>query len=67
MWGLRGIVLMVLLGVSFGAGCAGNGGLSMVRASPCPGGQWVSARRGPTGAWQPGHWRCPQPVAQQEQ
>lgn len=50
----------VLVGVSLVGGCGTGGGLSVARAAPCPGGKWMTARRGPTGTWTPGHWRCPQ-------
>jgi hypothetical protein len=59
---LAGLILTVtvLIGLPFAAGCASqNRGMALSRAAPCPGGSWVSARRGPTGRWQPGHWLCP--------
>jgi hypothetical protein len=56
---VAGLVLALLLAVPF-TGCASQNGLALSRAAPCPGGAWVTARRGPTGRWQPGHWQCPQ-------
>jgi hypothetical protein len=57
---LAGLFLALLIGLPFVAGCATHDGMSLSRATPCPGGIWMTARRGPTGRWQPGHWRCPQ-------
>jgi hypothetical protein len=57
---VAGLVLALLLTLPFAAGCASQNGLALSRAAPCPGGAWVTARRGPTGRWQPGHWLCPQ-------
>jgi hypothetical protein len=53
--------LAVMAGLSVAAGCAAGGPLALNRAAPCPGGVWVSAHRGPTGAWNRGQWRCPDP------
>jgi hypothetical protein len=54
------LLMGVLVGVSLaGAGCATQDGLAVARAAPCPGGKWVTARRGTSGGWTPGHWRCP--------
>jgi hypothetical protein len=62
MKSLTGLILTlaVLIGVPLFSGCATHDGLALSRASPCPGGVWSTARRGPTGRWEPGHWRCPQ-------
>ena len=54
------LTLAVLVGLPLFAGCASSDSLALSRAAPCPGGVWASARRGPTGRWQPGHWNCPQ-------
>jgi hypothetical protein len=57
---VAGLFLAMLLALPLSAGCATQDGMALSRAAPCPGGVWVTARRGPTGRWQPGHWRCPQ-------
>jgi hypothetical protein len=55
------VTLALLIGASsMLGGCATQDGLALNRAAPCSGGVWISARRGPTGRWQPGHWYCPQ-------
>jgi hypothetical protein len=54
-----GLFFALIIGLSFTTGCATNDTLAISRAAPCPGGAWVTARRGPTGRWQPGHWNCP--------
>jgi hypothetical protein len=61
MKSLTGLILSVavLIGLAAFSGCATHDGMALSRASPCPGGIWASARRGPTGRWEPGHWRCP--------
>jgi hypothetical protein len=54
-----GWLLVLAMGLSFAGGCATSHGLAFQRAAPCPGGVWMTARRGPTGVWSPGHWKCP--------
>jgi hypothetical protein len=56
---LAGLFLALFVGLPFVSGCATSDRLALSRAAPCPGGVWVTARRGPTGRWQPGHWQCP--------
>ena len=53
------VLLGTLVGLSLVGGCATQNGLALSKAAPCDGGKWMSARRGPTGAWMPGHWSCP--------
>jgi hypothetical protein len=57
---VAGLFVALVLALSFTSGCASHNGLALSRAAPCPGGVWATAKRGPTGRWQPGHWQCPQ-------
>lgn len=55
-----GWFFLLTVGLSVVEGCATANRLALRRAPPCQGGVWMTARRGPTGVWSPGHWRCPE-------